>query len=80
MSRSRQTLLSRLAFSALVAASLTFGGVQALSGSNSKSACDSGITCDVRPQDPDCAAYCQQQVPQNNGSHTCVGGCCRCNV
>lgn len=80
MSRSRQTLLGRLAFSALVAASLTFGGVQALAGSSTQSSCASGLACATRPFDSACAAMCQQQYPQNGGSHVCVGGCCTCNV
>jgi hypothetical protein len=78
MSRTRQTLLGRLAFSALVAASLTFGGVQALSGS-SKSACASGYTCATRPSDPGCAARCLEIHPQNLGTHVCnLSYCCVC--
>lgn len=69
MSKTRQTLLGRLTFSAVVAASLTFGGAQALSGS-SKAA---GYVCTTRPYDPGCADYCLQQFPLNEGIHACVG-------
>jgi hypothetical protein len=79
MSRSKQTLLSRIAFSALVAASLTFGGVQALAGSSSKSLCASGYTCATRPQDSGCAARCLQLFPENLGTHFCnTQYCCVC--
>jgi hypothetical protein len=78
MSRARQTLLSRIAFSALVAASLTFGGVQALSGS-AKYECSSGYTCATRPQDSGCAARCLQLFPENLGTHFCNSQfCCVC--
>ncbi len=68
MSRSSQTLLSRFAFSAVVAGALTFGGVQALAGSSAR------ITrpvCNTQPYDPDCEAYCRQQYPLNDGAHFC---------
>jgi hypothetical protein len=71
MSKSRQTLLGRLTFSAVVAASLTFGGAQALSGSST--AASSSYVCTTRPYDPGCAAYCLQQYPENEGLHACVG-------
>lgn len=71
MSRSRQTLLSRLAFSAVVAGSLTFGGVQALAGASG--AASAGYVCVTRPQDPGCANYCLQQYPLNGGTHFCSG-------
>ncbi|HEX6040530.1 hypothetical protein [Longimicrobium sp.] len=69
MSKARQTLLGRLTFSALVAASLTFGGAQALSGSSKVA----GYTCTTQPYDPGCANYCLQQYPLNGGEHACVG-------
>lgn len=72
MSSSRQTLLSRLTFSGLVAASLTFGGAQVLAGS-STAAASSGYVCTTTPYDPGCAAYCLQQYPDNEGLHACVG-------
>jgi hypothetical protein len=80
MSRSRQTLLGRLTFSALVAAALTFGGVQALAGSSgSKSLCASGYTCATRPSDSGCAARCLELQPQNLGAHFCNASyCCVC--
>ena len=68
MSRSSQTLLSRFAFSAIVAASLTFGGVQALSGSSARS---NPPVCVTRPYDPNCEAYCRSKYPENDGAHFC---------
>lgn len=71
MSKARKTLLGRLTFSALVAGSLTFGGVQVLAGASSTSA--SAYVCKTRPQDPGCANYCLQQYPLNGGAHFCGG-------
>jgi hypothetical protein len=82
MSRSRQTLLGRVMFGALVASSLTFGGVQALAGST-QATCASGYTCITRPSDPGCAARCLELYPENLGTHFCAGAvpggyCCVC--
>jgi hypothetical protein len=71
MSRSRQTLLGRLTFGALVAESLTFGGVQALAGASS--AAFDPYVCKTRPQDSGCAAHCLQHYPLNVGTHLCSG-------
>jgi hypothetical protein len=71
MSKSRQTLLGRFTFSALVAGSLTFGGVQVLAGA-STSARDPYV-CKTRPQDSGCAAHCLAHYPLNGGAHFCGG-------
>jgi hypothetical protein len=70
MSRSRQTLLGRLTLGALVAGSLTFGGVQALAGAGVGA---SSYVCTTRPYDQGCANYCVQQYPGNGGAHVCAG-------
>lgn len=72
MSRSRQTLLGRLTFSALVAGSLTFGGVQVLAGASTSAAFDPYV-CKTRPQDSGCAAHCLAHYPLNGGAHFCGG-------
>jgi hypothetical protein len=70
MSRSRQTLLGRLTLGALVAGSLTFGGVQALAGASARA---NPPVCNTRPYDPDCEAYCLNEYPENGGAHVCAG-------
>lgn len=70
MSRSRQTLLSRFAFSAAVAGSLTFGGVQALAG-DSGGAERHAYVCTTRPYDAGCEADCRFHYPEMDGIHFC---------
>jgi hypothetical protein len=71
MSKSNRRI-GRVAFAALVAGSLTFGGAQALAGS-STAAASSGYVCVTRPQDPGCANYCLSQYPDMGGAHFCGG-------
>jgi hypothetical protein len=70
MSGSRQTLLSRFAFSALVAGSFTFGGVQVLAGASTSAELHHYV-CITRPQDPGCAAHCLEHYPDMDGIHFC---------
>lgn len=81
MSRSNRRI-GRVGFAALVAASLTFGGAQALAGASGAS---SSYVCTSRPQDPGCAAWCLSRYPDMGGAHACLspvpgGWHCECAI